>query len=289
MNNFLIWTPIIHLLNKYLLAAYFVPKSIPETRDKMMNKTVFILKKTFQASGEVGQNVGNSLMAGNSAIVWIQHAPGTQRKVLKDHRRLLLESDIYTWPKDRELARQKGGKEEGWKCFRQKEYHVQSGSLLELREWATNLGRWAGSFWVFTSGCHLSPELFPLTNIFQANYHGTVFNRKKKKNYLHLEGYISCAWGHLSPLQGVMLNTRDTTSNKTQSHLNSPRGWRWSLLRFLKCASFLVINRNQREGMKCPTYLLTWTKRDHGLHSSPQCNPDRGTPRDRLQVKTFPV
>ena len=58
-----------NLLNKYLLAAYFVPKSIPETRDKMMNKTVFILKKTFQASGEVGQNVGNSLMAGNSAIV----------------------------------------------------------------------------------------------------------------------------------------------------------------------------------------------------------------------------
>lgn len=69
MNNFLIWTPIIHLLNKYLLAAYFVPNSIPETGDKMMNKTVFILKKSFQASGEVGQNVGNSLMAGNSAVV----------------------------------------------------------------------------------------------------------------------------------------------------------------------------------------------------------------------------
>ena len=56
-------------LNKYLLAAYFVPNSITETRDKMMNKTIFILKKSFQALGEVGQNVGNSLMAGNSAIV----------------------------------------------------------------------------------------------------------------------------------------------------------------------------------------------------------------------------
>ena len=96
MNNFLIWTPIIHLLNKYLLAAYFVPNSIPETRDKMMNKTIFILKKSFQALGEVGQNVGNSLMAGNSAIVWIQCASSTQRKVLEDHGRLLLESDIHT-------------------------------------------------------------------------------------------------------------------------------------------------------------------------------------------------
>lgn len=52
MNNFLIWTPIIHLLNKYLLAAYFVPKSIPETRDKMMNKTVFILKKLSKHQGK---------------------------------------------------------------------------------------------------------------------------------------------------------------------------------------------------------------------------------------------
>ena len=46
---------------------------------------------------------------------------------------------------------------------------------------------------------------------------------EKKKKGLQLEGYISYAWGHLSPLQGVMLNTKDATSNKTQSHLKGIR------------------------------------------------------------------
>lgn len=49
-NVFLVRTPFIHSLNKYLLNVYFVPKS-PAAGDKTKNETGFVIKKVTKYQG----------------------------------------------------------------------------------------------------------------------------------------------------------------------------------------------------------------------------------------------